>query len=111
MRARLAVFFWAFSLIAYAGFGQDKPSVTQFSPPAIPPDKGYFVQEIRGGVYWVTDGLYNTMFIVSSDHAYVRRAGPLAAITPRDERVKLNSKGGGVWLSSVYERSKRIAAR
>src|SRR5438045_5592675 len=66
MRARWAVFFWAFSLIANAGFGQDKPSVTRFSSPAIPPDKGYFVQEIGGGVYWVTDGLYNTMFIVSS---------------------------------------------
>jgi glyoxylase-like metal-dependent hydrolase (beta-lactamase superfamily II) len=34
--------------------------------PAIPPEKGYFVQEIRGGLYWVTDGLYNTMFLVSS---------------------------------------------
>ena len=34
--------------------------------PAIPPEKGYFVQEIRGGLYWVTDGLYNTIFIVSS---------------------------------------------
>ena len=36
------------------------------SVPAIPPAKGYFVQEIRGGLYWVTDGLYNTMFLVSS---------------------------------------------
>src|SRR5438045_8904415 len=66
MIARWAVFFWAFSLIANAGFSQDKLSVARFSPPAIPPDKGYFVQEIRGGVYWVTDGLYTTMFIVSS---------------------------------------------
>ena len=24
------------------------------------------MQEIRGGLYWVTDGLYNTMFLVSS---------------------------------------------
>lgn len=36
------------------------------SAPKIPPEKGYFVQEIRGGLYWVTDGLYNTMFLVSS---------------------------------------------
>src|SRR5215471_20679185 len=34
--------------------------------PVIPKEKGYFVQEIRGGLYWVTDGLYNTMFLVSS---------------------------------------------
>jgi glyoxylase-like metal-dependent hydrolase (beta-lactamase superfamily II) len=34
--------------------------------PVIPKEKGYFVQEIRSGLYWVTDGLYNTMFLVSS---------------------------------------------
>ena len=38
-----------------------------WSPPAIPPEKGYFVEEIRGGIYWVTDGLYNTMFVVWSN--------------------------------------------
>lgn len=36
------------------------------SVPTIPPEKGYLVQEIREGLYWVTDGLYNTMFLVSS---------------------------------------------
>jgi glyoxylase-like metal-dependent hydrolase (beta-lactamase superfamily II) len=33
--------------------------------PTIPPEKGYLVQEIRGGLYWVTDGSYNTMFMVT----------------------------------------------
>jgi glyoxylase-like metal-dependent hydrolase (beta-lactamase superfamily II) len=32
--------------------------------PAIPP-KGYLVQEIRDHFYWVTDGSYNTMFLVT----------------------------------------------
>jgi glyoxylase-like metal-dependent hydrolase (beta-lactamase superfamily II) len=32
--------------------------------PAIPSEKGYLVEEIRDGLYWVTDGLYNTMFLV-----------------------------------------------
>jgi len=32
--------------------------------PAIPA-KGYLVQEIRDGLYWVTDGAYNTMFLVT----------------------------------------------
>lgn len=41
-------------------------TATVASAPKIPPEKGYFVQEIRGGLYWVTDGLYNTMFLVSS---------------------------------------------
>ena len=34
--------------------------------PVVSPDKGYFVQEIRGGVYWVGDGAYNTMFVVTA---------------------------------------------
>lgn len=41
------------------------------SVPTIPPEKGYLVQEIRGGLYWVTDGLYNTMFLVSSQGVIV----------------------------------------
>lgn len=32
--------------------------------PAIPP-KGYLVEEIRDHLYWVTDGSYNTMFLVT----------------------------------------------
>ena len=32
--------------------------------PPIPP-KGYLVEEIRDGLYWVTDGAYNTMFLVT----------------------------------------------
>ena len=34
--------------------------------PAIP-SKGYVVEEIRDGLYWVTDGAYNTMFLVTSE--------------------------------------------
>jgi glyoxylase-like metal-dependent hydrolase (beta-lactamase superfamily II) len=33
--------------------------------PAIVPAKGYAVQEIRDGVYWLGDGAYNTMFVVT----------------------------------------------
>jgi len=29
------------------------------------PAKGYLVQQIRGHLYWVTDGAYNTMFLVT----------------------------------------------
>src|SRR5688572_15934801 len=32
--------------------------------PAIP-SKGYLVEEIRDGLFWVTDGAYNTMFLVT----------------------------------------------
>jgi glyoxylase-like metal-dependent hydrolase (beta-lactamase superfamily II) len=33
--------------------------------PPIPTTKGYLVQEIRDHLYWVTDGSYNTMFLVT----------------------------------------------
>jgi uncharacterized protein YdeI (BOF family) len=36
--------------------------------PAIPP-KGYLVQEIRDHLYWVTDGSYNTIFLVTEKGA------------------------------------------
>jgi glyoxylase-like metal-dependent hydrolase (beta-lactamase superfamily II) len=49
--------------------------------PTIPPEKGYFVHEIRGGLYWVTDGLYNTMFLVSSNG--VIAVDPLPSLGPR----------------------------
>jgi len=33
--------------------------------PTIPAAKGYLVQEIRDHLYWVTDGSYNTIFLVT----------------------------------------------
>jgi len=58
----------ALTLVAASvAHSQTTTSPSLWSPPAIPPEKGYFVHEIRGGVYWVTDGLYNTMFVVYSN--------------------------------------------
>jgi len=33
--------------------------------------KGYEVRELRGGLYWLSDGAYNTMFLVSSQGVIV----------------------------------------
>ena len=33
----------------------------------VPAGRGYEVKEIKGGLYWVTDGAYNTMFLVTRD--------------------------------------------
>lgn len=35
------------------------------------PAKGYLVQEIRDHLYWVTDGMYNSMFLVSNQGVIV----------------------------------------
>src|SRR5262245_1213764 len=34
--------------------------------PAIDPAKGYYTAEIAGGAHWVTDGTYQSMFIVTA---------------------------------------------
>src|SRR5262245_18177259 len=45
------------------------------------PAKGYLVEEIRGGLFWVTDGAYNTMFAVSRQG--VIAVDPLPSLGPR----------------------------
>lgn len=62
------------------GHGQNTTSSATSIPaiakgPAIP-SKGYLVQEIRGGLYWVTDGVYNTMFLVSNNGVIAVDAPP-----------------------------------
>lgn len=44
--------------------------------PTIPPEKGYLVEEIRGGLYWVTDGSYNSMFMVTDEGVVAIDAPP-----------------------------------
>jgi glyoxylase-like metal-dependent hydrolase (beta-lactamase superfamily II) len=44
--------------------------------PTIPPEKGYLVEGIRGGLYWVTDGTYNTMFMVTDEGVVAIDAPP-----------------------------------
>src|SRR5918992_1509079 len=44
--------------------------------PTIPPEKGYFVEEIRDGLYWVTDGSYNAMFLVTDEGVVAVDAPP-----------------------------------
>src|ERR671910_3343161 len=43
--------------------------------PAIP-SKGYLVEEIRDGLFWVTDGAYNTMFLVTDEGVIAVDAPP-----------------------------------
>lgn len=38
--------------------------------------KGYLVEEIRDGLYWVTDGMYNTMFLTTGQGVIVVDAPP-----------------------------------
>lgn len=63
-------------------FGQSDTSPSALtSVPKILPEKGYFVQEIRDGLYWVTDGRYNTIFLVSKEG--VIAVDPLPTLGPK----------------------------
>ncbi|MEB3229865.1 MAG: MBL fold metallo-hydrolase [Leptolyngbyaceae bacterium] len=44
--------------------------------PTIPAEKGYLVEEIQDDLYWVTDGLYNAMFLVYDTGVVVVDAPP-----------------------------------
>ncbi|MAF13778.1 MAG: MBL fold metallo-hydrolase [Parcubacteria group bacterium] len=44
--------------------------------PEIPQDKGYLVEEINDGLYWLTDGTYQMMFLVTSFGVIVVDAPP-----------------------------------
>ena len=43
---------------------------------AIPQDKGYYVEEIADGLYWVTEGAYTTMFLTTGEGVIVVDAPP-----------------------------------
>jgi len=44
--------------------------------PAIPEDKGYFVEELGEGLYWVTEGAYQVMFLTTGKGVIVVDAPP-----------------------------------
>ena len=44
--------------------------------PAIPQDKGYLVEEIGDGLYWLTEGIYQVMFLTTSEGVIVVDAPP-----------------------------------
>ena len=71
MRVLLGVLTLSFILLMTSGLrGAAGPSDVAPIPapargPAIPQDKGYLVREINGGLYWVTDGTYQVMFLTT----------------------------------------------
>lgn len=44
--------------------------------PAIDPEKGYLVEEISDGLYWITDGGYNMIFLTTGEGVIVVDAPP-----------------------------------
>jgi glyoxylase-like metal-dependent hydrolase (beta-lactamase superfamily II) len=55
---------------------QDNPRKAEVAGGPAIPAKGYLVQQIRDGLYWVSDGAYNTMFLVTPDGVVAIDAPP-----------------------------------
>ena len=47
--------------------------------PAIPQDKGYLVEELGEGLYWITEGMYQTFFLTTGEGVVVVDAPPSLA--------------------------------
>ena len=90
--------------------------------PTILPDKDYVVQEISGGVYWISDGAYNTMFVVSDEGVIV--IDPLPTLGERylkairevtDQPIKFiiysHSHTDHIGASSLFPKTAKIIAQ
>src|SRR5215216_6302037 len=68
-----------FTSVVYAQENQTEETKNQIPEaakgPAIP-SKGYLVEEIRDGLFWVTEGAYNTMFLVTDEGVVAVDAPP-----------------------------------
>lgn len=82
----------------------------------IPQDKGYFVEEINDGVYWVTEGTYQVMFVVTGRGVVVVDAPPsigenilkaIAEVTdePITHVIYSHSHADHIAAASIYPKS------
>lgn len=89
--------------------------------PAIPP-KGYLVEEIKDDLYWVTDGTYNTLFVVGSDGVAAVDAPPtlgdkylkaIAEVTDKPVRYVIYSHShlDHIGAASIFPRNATFIAQ
>ena len=77
--SRLRVF--VFSLSMVSAFVPEHAQESERFPvagggPAVPPDACCLVQQIRDGLFWVSDGAYNTMLLVTAEGVIAIDAPP-----------------------------------
>lgn len=77
--------------------------------PTISPEKGYVVQEIRDGLYWVSDGAYNTMFLVTPEGVAAVDAPPTLGAKYLQAISEVTSKPV-VYLIYSHEHTDHIGA-
>ncbi len=55
---------------------ETKNQIPEAAKGPVIPSKGYLVEEIRDGLFWITDGAYNTMFLVTDEGVVAVDAPP-----------------------------------
>ncbi len=81
--------------------------------PAIPQDKGYLVEEISDGLYWITQGVYQIMFLTTGEGVIVVDAPPslgnsillaIAEVTsePITHVIYSHAHGDHIAAASIY---------
>ena len=74
IKQALAVLFFTFSAIAASFAAAPVPEVAKGVP--ISPEKGYHVEEIADGLYWLTEGAYTAMFLTTGEGVIAVDAPP-----------------------------------
>jgi glyoxylase-like metal-dependent hydrolase (beta-lactamase superfamily II) len=115
------VLLMAFSVRGAAAPSDVAPVPAPARGPAIPQDKGYLVREINNGLYWITDGTYQVMFLTTGRGVIVVDAPPnlaqkyLKAIADvTKERVThviySHAHGDHIGAASIFPKGVKIIA-
>ena len=64
------------SIYAQENQTETKNQLPEAAKGPVIPSKGYLVEEIRDGLFWITDGAYNTMFLVTDEGVVAVDAPP-----------------------------------
>ena len=64
------------SIYAQENQTETKNQIPEAAKGPVIPSKGYLVEEIRDGLFWITDGAYNTMFLVTDEGVVAVDAPP-----------------------------------
>lgn len=89
--------------------------------PAIPQDKGYLVREIAGGLYWLTDGLYQVMFLTTGRGVIAVDAPPnlaqkylkaIADVTsePVTHVIYSHAHGDHIGAANIFPKTAKVIA-
>jgi glyoxylase-like metal-dependent hydrolase (beta-lactamase superfamily II) len=115
-------------LVSTAGLLAQAPGSSTMAPippsargPAIPQDKGYLVNEIKDGLYWVTDGTYQVMFLTTGKGVIAVDAPPnlgpkylkaIAEVTrePVTHVIYSHAHGDHIGAANIFPKTARYIA-